>query len=117
MNPPEIAWALVSGGKDSKATALYLDEIGKLKGVIYLDTGISVPFQEDFVRDFANRHSFIFEVYKTTESYEDYVRRYGFPHYGLHSVFVSALKGRGMRQFHKKHPNEWAASGLTSSHC
>jgi len=111
-DPPKSAWALCSGGKDSVTTAHYLKSIGKLSGVVFLDTGISIEGAKDFVRGVAEREGVRFESYAAPVSYEWLVRKYGFPSAGTHSQTVNWLKGRGIRQFKKAHPGEWVASGV-----
>jgi 3'-phosphoadenosine 5'-phosphosulfate sulfotransferase (PAPS reductase)/FAD synthetase len=112
MGEPEMAWAFVSGGKDSVANALHLSELGKLAGIVTFDTGIRVPEAIEFVSSFAGRLNVPFESYATPVRFGDLVRKYHFPSPATHYIFVSALKGRCVRQFHKAHPEAWGASGV-----
>ena len=112
MNPPDKVWAFVSGGKDSTAAAIYLKEIGKLNGIAFFHTGISVPNAIDPVRKLAERLDVILEEYTTPVIYEEFVKKYHFARPGTHRIYVAALKGRCVRQFKKAHPGEWAASGV-----
>lgn len=109
---PSDVSALVSGGKDSVTTAHYLDSIGKLARVVFLDTGISIPGVEDHVRGLCERFGWPLEVYRAPRTYEWLVRKLGFPSVRTHTIAVRYLKGRGIQAFKKAHHGEWLASGV-----
>lgn len=106
-------WALFSGGKDSMATAYYLAETERLEGLVFLETGIGTHDLLPHVKRIAEEFDWSLEVYRTPYSYEDLVLKYGFPHTKRgHQWFMSYLKGRGVRQFKKAHPQSILASGV-----
>src|SRR5712692_6303431 len=97
-------WSLFSGGKDSIATAYHLAEIGRLSGLVYLETGIGTHDIYPHVKRVAEEFDWTLETYRTDHNYEDLVLKYGFPSAkGSHQWFMSYLKGRGIRQFRKAH--------------
>jgi len=105
-------YALFSGGKDSFSTAKVLDQAGKLVACVALRTGIAVPEWEDSVRILCDKNNWPLEFYTTTESYEDFVIRYGFPGPTKHSWIMQKLKGRAVAQFRKYRPGAILASGV-----
>lgn len=107
--PP--VFALLSGGKDSWTTAQVLANADRLLGCVALGTGISTPEWRDFLIDGCRKRGFPLEFHHTTESYEDLVRKFGFPGVGMHQQFMSMLKGRAIREFKRKHPTGILASG------
>lgn len=105
-------YALVSGGKDSLSTAQALHEAGKLAGCVALDTGLSTPDWKGFVGKTCDERNWPIEFYKTPESYEAFVVKYGFPGPSKHSWIMRVLKGRCIRQFRQIHPDGILASGV-----
>ena len=105
-------YVLVSGGKDSLSTAMVLHEAGKLLGAVSFDTGINTPDWKAFVVKTCADRDWPLEIFKTDESYDDLVRKYGFPGPGAHGLFMNYLKGRGVRKFKKAHPDGILASGV-----
>lgn len=104
-------YALVSGGKDSLSTAQVLWEAGKLAGCVAFDTGISTPDWRAFIIRTCEERGWPLEFYRTPESYDDLVLRFGFPGPGKHGMFMNMLKGRCVRQFKARHPLGILASG------
>lgn len=107
--PPQ--YALLSGGKDSMATVKVLADADRLLGCVAFETGVSTPDWKDFVADTCAKHGWPIEFYKTPSSYDDLVRKFGFPGPGKHGLFMNYLKGRCVRQFRKRHPDGILASG------
>lgn len=107
--PP--CFALVSGGKDSLSTAQVLANADRLLGCVALGTGISTPDWRDFVIDTCKKRGWPLEFHHTTVSFEDLVKKYGFPGPGMHQQFMTYLKGRAIREFRRKHPSGILASG------
>lgn len=107
-------YALVSGGKDSLTTAQVLFEAGKLEACVALETGISTPDWKEFVIKTCADRGWPLEFYATDSSYEDFVRKYGFPGPSKHLWAMRYLKGRAIRQFKKAHPDGILASGVRS---
>jgi 3'-phosphoadenosine 5'-phosphosulfate sulfotransferase (PAPS reductase)/FAD synthetase len=105
-------YALVSGGKDSLSTAQVLHEAGKLEACVAIETGVSTPDWKEFVVKTCELRKWPLEFYKTTESYETFVHKYGFPGPSKHSWIMQKLKGRGVQQFRKTHPTGVLASGV-----
>lgn len=108
--PP--CYALLSGGKDSWACAKYLEEHGLLLGCVALNTGINVPEWLPTLQQMCSKEGWTLAVFDTPESYEELVKRYGFPGVSKHGWMVSYLKGRGVSQFRKAHPGTPLASGV-----
>lgn len=108
-------YCLYSGGKDSTTTASILHKDGMLESCVAIDTGISTPDWLAFVKNSCEEHGWPLEVYKTSASYDDLVRKYGFPGPGKHGMFMNYLKGRGIRDFKKAHPGKCLASGVRKS--
>lgn len=105
-------YALVSGGKDSLSTAQALHEEGKLAGCVAFDTGISTPDWKEFVQATCDKRGWYLDIYRTPESYEALVLKYGFPGPSKHSWFMRYLKGRCIRQFRGMYPDGILASGV-----
>lgn len=108
-------YALVSGGKDSLSTAQVLHDAGKLVACVSFDTGVSTPDWKEFVIKTCEERGWPLEFYKTDESFEDLVDKYGFPGPGKHGMFMNFLKGRCVRKFKKVHPDGVLASGTRLS--
>lgn len=107
--PP--TYALVSGGKDSLSTAQVLADADRLLGCVALSTGVSTPDWRDFVIDTCRERGWPLEFHHTDTSYDDLVRKYGFPGPGMHQQFMTYLKGRAVREFKRKHPAGILSSG------
>ena len=105
-------YCLYSGGKDSTVAAAVLQEAGMLKACVSFETGISTPDWADFVRKSCADRGWPLEMYKTPESYEELVMKYGFPGPAMHGTFMNYLKGRCVREFKKAHPGDCLASGV-----
>jgi len=110
--PP--SYALVSGGKDSLSTAQVLADADRLLGCVALGTGVSTPEWRDFLIKICKERGWPLEFHHTTASYDDLVRKYGFPGPGMHQQFMTYLKGRAIREFRRKHPSGVLASGTRS---
>lgn len=105
-------WALVSGGKDSVTMAHVLATRGRLRGVAFIDTGIACPDTRPFVERLCDREGWELKVTRTPVSYEEFVLKYGFPGPAQHSVVMSALKGRAIRELRKHVDGLVLASGV-----
>ncbi len=106
--------ALVSGGKDSLSTAQVLHEAGRLAGCVALETGISTPDWKEFITGVCAGRGWPLEFFACGQSYDDLVRKYGFPGPSKHGWFMSYLKGRCVRAFRRAHPDGILASGVRS---
>jgi len=112
-NPPYYprCFAALSGGKDSWSTLQVLAEADRLEGAVALSTGVSTPDWRDFLVTECRARSIPLEFHHTDTSYDDLVRKFGFPGPGMHQQFMTYLKGRAVREFRRKHPNGILASG------
>lgn len=109
-------YALVSGGKDSLTTAQVLHEAGKLAGCVALGTGISTPDWREFIETVCADRGWPLEVFSVpNDTFDDWVRKYGFPASSKHSWIMQQLKGRAIRQFRAAHPDGILASGVRAS--
>lgn len=72
---------LFSGGKDSTVACHSVN----VKKVVYCKTGVGLNL--DFVKDFCQSMGWELIVLepKIGESFEDFVRKFGFPHVGMHN--------------------------------
>ena len=106
-------WVLCSGGKDSMATAAYMAQRDRLRGVIALDTGISTPDWRDFIETETKRQGWALRVFKTPVLYEWFVLKFGFPGPGQgHQYAMTFLKGRALRLVKKALGKVPLASGV-----
>lgn len=107
-------FSLFSGGKDSSTATDVLAKAGRLEAVCAFKTKLATPDWEQHVEKTCEERKWRLEWYETTESYEGLVMKYGYPGPGKHSMFMSYLKGRCVRQFKKRHPTGILASGVRS---
>lgn len=88
-DPNGQRWALLSGGKDSVATAHVLAQQGRLAGCVFIDTGIACPDTCPFVQRLCSERGWDLRIVKATDftrykttgprTFDDAVRKYGFP--------------------------------------
>lgn len=99
---------LFSGGKDSLSVCHYMWKLGLLNEVLYLRTGIGTTENFDFVLETCNKYNWKLNVMdpKPRFSYESFVKRFGFPHSGIHGGVMAQLKWYQIRQFAKDHKKE-----------
>jgi len=105
----EKIFASVSGGADSTTT---LDVAHKspsieLDGIVYIDTGISVPETKEYVRKQADKRDLEFHVVdsdyrKPHEEYEVLVITYGFPGSKIHTAMWANLKDKPLNRWAKQ---------------
>lgn len=90
---------LFSGGKDSLVACHSLQD--ELDGVLYCKTGIGLQENVDYVRDTCKTYGWTLNIVepKTNETYEDFIRKFGFPGKGIHSAIMGYLKYHPMRKF------------------
>ena len=112
-------WALISGGKDSIATAHVLANRNELEGCVFIDTGIAAPDVQPFVRELCDRQGWELEIARASNgplkslTYDEIVLRYGFPGPAQHTMVMDYLKARAMRSFIlTRHPDAAFASGV-----
>ena len=94
-------YALTSGGKDSITLTNWLAELGKLKKVVHIDTGIGLKMTTDFVRDYCKEKGWPLQIIRPRMSkiYASFVLQYGFPGPGAHRFIMAHLKMLVMREF------------------
>lgn len=104
---------LFSGGKDSLATCHYLWKEQYLNEVLYCDTGIKARENFEFVLSTCNKYNWKLNVIspKRGETYEDFIRKFGFPHSGIHSTIMGYLKWHPIRKWARENPGVCFVSG------
>lgn len=96
--------ALLSGGKDSQTCLL----TSGCKYALYCKTGIGVKENFDFVQRLCDKEGIHLYVYEPEPrfSYEEILRRYGFPKQGMHTGTMRWLKWFQIRRFAREHKDE-----------
>jgi len=104
---------LFSGGKDSLVACHYLWKQGKLNDVLYCKTGIGLKENLDFVKGQCSKFKWNLNIVepKQNETYEDFIRKFGFPHQGMHSAIMGYLKWHPIRKWNKEHQGYVFVSG------
>lgn len=89
---------LFSGGKDSLVACL----IEGVKEVLYCNTGVGLNFS--YVLETCKRFGWKLNVVnpKEGETFEDFVRKFKFPHTGMHSAIMGYLKWHPMRTWNSQ---------------
>ncbi|HTH22745.1 MAG TPA: phosphoadenosine phosphosulfate reductase family protein [Nitrososphaeraceae archaeon] len=102
MKPKQIG--LFSGGKDSLVACHLMQD--KLDGVLYCKTGIGLDENVAYVKDTCQTFGWKLEIVepKKGETYADFIRKFGFPHSGIHSSIMGYLKWHPMRKFARENP-------------
>lgn len=97
-------YVLMSGGKDSVSLAHYLDSLGKLGGVLHIQTNIGIKKTTDFVKELCNEKGWELFVREPTPkfTYVSMVLEHGFPSSGVHTIVMRKLKYITMRDFLKE---------------
>lgn len=91
-------YALLSGGKDSTLTAYEMHMEGRLAGCIYIDTSIGLAETKDYVVKVCARYGWKLYVTQGYRTYEQYVRKAGFPHYQQHNMVMHVLKADAIKR-------------------
>jgi len=94
---------LFSGGKDSLATCHYMWKRGLMDEVLYCYTGIGLGQNVDYVIETCRKLNWTLHIEfpRGRFTYEELVRRYGFPGPGLHMGTMRWLKWMGIRRFNR----------------
>ena len=102
---------LFSGGKDSLVTCHYLWRMGVLDEVLYCKTGVGVKENFEYVLETCNKYGWRLHVEAPEPrfSYDEFVRRWGFPHRGVHGGVMNSLKWQSIRRYNRAHPDEHLA--------
>lgn len=92
--------ACISGGKDSITSADIVDKLGKLNGVIFIDTTIGIKETKDFVIQLCEKRKWKLTILKPKVSYEQFViDKFGFPTARFHNVVMGYLKYQPLRNY------------------
>jgi 3'-phosphoadenosine 5'-phosphosulfate sulfotransferase (PAPS reductase)/FAD synthetase len=104
---------LFSGGKDSLTTCHYLWEQDKLKEVLYCKTGVGLQENIDYVHDTCQQYGWKLNIVepKKGETYEDFLRKFGFPNDGAHNMIMGYLKWHPMRKYSRENKDAVLVSG------
>src|SRR6185312_14666193 len=104
---------LFSGGKDSMAACHLMWEKGLLKEVLYAKTGVGLPENIEFVENITKEYGWKLHTVepKQNEHYEDFLRKFGFPHQGMHSAIMGYLKYHPWRAWSRQNPGYTLVSG------
>src|SRR6185503_999076 len=99
---------LYSGGKDSVVACHVMANKVKLTDVLYAKTGVGLKENVEFVEQYCKKMGWNLIVCepKEGEHYEDYVRKFGFPHQPMHSSIMGFLKYHPWRKWYKEHKDE-----------
>lgn len=99
---------LFSGGKDSFVTCHFLSKLGVLDEVLYCNTGVAVPENLLYVLSTCKMFGWKLNTVspKDGEKFEDFVRKFGFPGQGAHSMVMGYLKWHPMRTWARQHRQE-----------
>ncbi len=91
---------LFSGGKDSLTACHSLWKKGLLKEVLYCRTGVGL--NEEYVVEMCKKFNWKLNIVepKEGETYEDFVRKFSFPHQGAHNAVMGYLKWHPMRKWY-----------------
>ena len=92
-------WALLSGGKDSTLSAMEMHNQDRLKGIVFIDTGIGLTETKQYVGDLSEKFDWDMKVFKGYTSYDSYVLKHGFPTPKGHSQIMHILKLDAVRRF------------------
>lgn len=89
---------MFSGGKDS-LVAGHSDK--EVKEVLYCKTGVGLNF--DYVLETCNKLGWKLNVVfpKDGEAFEDFVRKFGFPHVSMHNAVMGYLKWHPIRKWNR----------------
>lgn len=95
--------ALMSGGKDSLVAAHVMHRLGRLHGVVFVDTTIGLRETREFVERTCGEFGWSLHVVTPKTCYEDFVMKYGFPKAPLHSAVMRELKWKPLRTYFRQH--------------
>ena len=96
---------MFSGGKDSLTVAHYCAfTLGLNIELVYLNTGIGTTENRDYVLGVAKKYNWkLTEIHPLPhETYEIYVKRFGFPRQGMHGAVMGYLKYHPLRKWNRE---------------
>lgn len=103
---PDHVWAAFSGGHDSLAATHIVSQLDCFDGVFHANTGIGIEETREFVRDTCEKHGWQLREYSPQDckeagymamTYEEMVKKYGFPGAAQHQKAYTYLKQRPIR--------------------
>jgi|GEM_PF-797625 len=106
---PVAVLLLFSGGHDSLCSTHYSAQYLKSTGidftVYHANTGIGIKETKEFVREVCRRYGWrLYEGYpKQKESYENFIREYGFPGPAAHTFMYTRLKAHPLQYYVSNH--------------
>jgi 3'-phosphoadenosine 5'-phosphosulfate sulfotransferase (PAPS reductase)/FAD synthetase len=112
----EYNFALFSGGNDSLVTTHWLMEKSdySVDKVVYLDTGIGLQENIDFVSSVCEEFDWPYEIVQTPVSYEEKVKEHGFPGPQGHTYMYIWLKARALAKLNRQDEYYGTRCGLYS---
>lgn len=112
----EYNFILFSGGNDSLATTHYIIEQTNLdyEFVVYLDTGIGLKENEEYVRSVCKEYGWDLEVVQTPKDYDEIVKEYGFPGPSSHQYMYIWLKEKALAKLNRRDEYYGTRCGLYS---
>lgn len=96
---------LFSGGKDSLTTAHYMNyKLDIPIELLYCKTGIGLSENINYVESTAKKYGWKLNIVNTLphETYEIFVKRFGFPYAGMHNAMMGFLKYHPMRKWYSQ---------------
>ena len=93
---------LLSGGKDSMSVTHFVAENYPeyFKGVLYVDTTIALDETKEFIKDECQRLGWKLHTrLPPRQTFEEWVKQYGFPSMRIHTIIMRRLKYEAMRKF------------------
>jgi 3'-phosphoadenosine 5'-phosphosulfate sulfotransferase (PAPS reductase)/FAD synthetase len=89
---------LFSGGHDSLVATHLASQHKAFRGHVYhIATGIGAQYTREFVQRVCDKFGWQLIILKSPETYEGYIRDYGFPGPGHHGITYNRLKERCVR--------------------
>lgn len=104
---PRKVFALFSGGHDSLCSTHVASSHPRFDGVIHINTGIGIEDTREFVRETCKKFDWPLKEYHPPVSYEEIIKKYGFPGPGGHNLVYQRLKERCLRQVIRESKQKW----------
>jgi 3'-phosphoadenosine 5'-phosphosulfate sulfotransferase (PAPS reductase)/FAD synthetase len=97
---PSKVFVCFSGGDDSLTAAILASKLENFTGCVHINTGISIPDANEFVRETCHQQKWpLIELHPTDKDYEEFVLEYGFPGPAAHRYCYVWLKERALNWF------------------
>lgn len=106
---------LLSGGHDSMCACHLASQHPRfLHTVHHIDTGIGAKYTREFVERLCAKLRWTLKVHKSSDTYERFVSKRGFPGPGVHGWVYNRLKDRCVRQIVKGRSKKLLVTGCRS---